>query len=402
MGGRSDAGDITNCGPEQAFKYERFSVPHKIKSFLSDYLLVVVSIVAALLFVEIGMRLVGFVTNIDYRLYGKELKNSDRLPIELFVPNYDLFGLRPYAQKLATTSDFSLIYRINSQGLRDGEHEFQKKPGIIRIAALGDSFTFGEGVEIGKRFTDIMGQALPNVEVINLGVPGYGLSQALLKFKVEGLRYAPDYAVVFATKVIIDRVNPELIKDNYAALDDDTLNGTTMSASSAYLDRHDPFFDKKAFLCAVDKSYVLSFLEYRYDLLILKHKLEADDRKVWADILAHRDEDSNASAQQNNQEPEPIDPVANAKILFKKFNELCKKNKVKLIVVNIDDFDYRMDYLRDMDPNIRYYDLSPALMNEAKKHRLHFVYDRHYNPSTHRFIGHEMADILKDVVRERR
>ncbi len=45
---------------------------------------------------------------------------------------------------------------INSAGFRDKEHTREKAPGVVRIAAIGDSITYGSGVE----YRDVYHQAL--------------------------------------------------------------------------------------------------------------------------------------------------------------------------------------------------------------------------------------------------
>src|SRR4030042_4345946 len=190
------------------------------KRILNYAILSFVLIFLNLIICELSMRVIGKKKNIDFRLYTKELKNSDRLPSDLFV-NDDILGrrLKPNVQVLATTSDFSVIYSINSKGLRDKEYDFDNPQGKIRILAFGDSCTFGEGVSYSRRFTDIAEDYFHNVEIINFGVPGYGLDQILLYFAADGLRYKPDYVMVFINRAIERRYSTDIIKDNSIVLD---------------------------------------------------------------------------------------------------------------------------------------------------------------------------------------
>ena len=65
---------------------------------------------------------------------------------------------------------------INSQKLRDREFSFKKPDGMTRILMLGDSLTFGWGVNIEDTTSKILEKSLGqqlgknNVEVINAGV----------------------------------------------------------------------------------------------------------------------------------------------------------------------------------------------------------------------------------------
>ncbi|HEU5182682.1 MAG TPA: GDSL-type esterase/lipase family protein [Candidatus Polarisedimenticolia bacterium] len=65
-----------------------------------------------------------------------------------------------------------------------------------RIAVLGDSFTFGEGVSDREAYPFVLDQLLAEHEVINFGVHGYGLDQMLLYLRTEVVKYRPDVVVL--------------------------------------------------------------------------------------------------------------------------------------------------------------------------------------------------------------
>jgi hypothetical protein len=88
---------------------------------------------------------------------------------------------------------------INSKGLRDVEHSYDKPPGIFRIVVIGDSFVFGAGgVEPSQRFSDLLQASTKNTEVINMGVPAYGTDQEYLYLATEGFKYHPDLVLLCA------------------------------------------------------------------------------------------------------------------------------------------------------------------------------------------------------------
>jgi len=85
----------------------------------------------------------------------------------------------------------------NSKGLRGiTEYEYARTPGKQRILVLGDSFTFGTDVSDDETYADDLEAALPNTEVLNLGVQGYGQDQMLLYLKEEGVKYHPDVVIL--------------------------------------------------------------------------------------------------------------------------------------------------------------------------------------------------------------
>ncbi len=362
-----------------------------------NFSLLATSILLTLIFGELLMRMIGIINNIDFTLYMKELKNSDKLPQELFISDNNLHLLRPNIQVLATTSDFSIIYKVNSQGLRDKEYGFTKLKNKIRILSFGDSSTFGEGIEYGERYTDIIENFFPNLEVINFGVPGYGLDQCLIRFTAEGLKYSPDYVIIFISKAIIDRFSTDIIKNNYVDLENIIPKSPVNNDLTAYINRNDAFFNKRRVFFALDRSFLFSFLNYKFCLFTLKNKLKKDDEKVWGAIFPK--EQKQAYGKQNKSLDINVDSVSERSILLmKKFNDICKRYGIKLIIINIDSFFSNMDFLKGIDNNIIYYDLAKDLINESKKYRLTFIYDRHYNKRTHSFIGQKTIAILKSII----
>jgi len=77
----------------------------------------------------------------------------------------------------------------NSMGFRDEEYGTKRKK---RIAFLGDSFVWGYDCDQGQRFTDLLKKEYPNIEILNLGVSGFGTDQEYLLLKKNFDAIAPD------------------------------------------------------------------------------------------------------------------------------------------------------------------------------------------------------------------
>lgn len=92
--------------------------------------------------------------------------------------------------------------RINAKGLRGPELEYEKAPGRTRILYLGDSVTFGFGLEsYGESFPYRMEPILEDlfgeeIETVNAAVGGYSPWQERIFLEKEGIRYDPDLVVV--------------------------------------------------------------------------------------------------------------------------------------------------------------------------------------------------------------
>lgn len=94
---------------------------------------------------------------------------------------------------------------INSKGLRDAEHTYEKPDSTFRILLLGDSITMGWGVAQDKLYADVLERQLNSrpplpsykqYEVINAGVGNYNTDHELYYLESEGLKYRPDMVMV--------------------------------------------------------------------------------------------------------------------------------------------------------------------------------------------------------------
>ncbi len=88
----------------------------------------------------------------------------------------------------------------NSQGWRDVEHQVKKPKGTFRILVIGDSFMEAKEVQLEQSFArqlDYQAKAAGyDVEVISMGVGGYGTLQEYLVFEEFGKQYAPDLVLL--------------------------------------------------------------------------------------------------------------------------------------------------------------------------------------------------------------
>ena len=129
------------------------------KNAAKNTLLVLGAIVAALALSVLADRLVGLVAP-DPVLPGT---------MELLFP--------PKSEQAFESVDFRYTAHINALGLREREIS-PKKAGGCRIIAIGDSYTYGWGVEAGDTWLRQVEQNLEeaglDVETINLGKPGSG------------------------------------------------------------------------------------------------------------------------------------------------------------------------------------------------------------------------------------
>lgn len=90
---------------------------------------------------------------------------------------------------------------INSEGFRDREYPHTKEHGSFRIVLLGDSFADQLEMQTPQLYHEILERKLNSttvrsIEVINLGVAGFGTAQEYLTLKCYGLEYDPDLVIL--------------------------------------------------------------------------------------------------------------------------------------------------------------------------------------------------------------
>ena len=85
----------------------------------------------------------------------------------------------------------------NSAGMRDSrEYDPIPPENVLRIAAYGDSFTYGEDVAQHDAWAAQLAAGTPDLEVLNYGVPGYGPDQAYLRYQQHRRSYAPHVVLI--------------------------------------------------------------------------------------------------------------------------------------------------------------------------------------------------------------
>ncbi len=122
------------------------------------------------------------------------LQNVSLNGVVRYAPNSEATFRHPDASETHVT--------INSDGWNSSRPTYTvaKKPGILRVAVVGDSYVHGAFVDTGDGFPEVLEASLKaggaNAEVYRFGMDGAPLSQYLQVIRSEALRYRPDIVVV--------------------------------------------------------------------------------------------------------------------------------------------------------------------------------------------------------------
>lgn len=150
---------------------------HKLALFCGTFLVCAIVL-------EVVLRLLG---------YGN---------LEIYEPDRKLYWRLKPSQDCYTKVGHRPV-QINAHGTRGPEFRADKPAGAWRILSLGDSRTFGWGLNDAETYSRRLEQLLQQrigtgktVEVINAGVNAWSYPQMQVYFREEGLRFRPDFVIL--------------------------------------------------------------------------------------------------------------------------------------------------------------------------------------------------------------
>lgn len=165
-----------------------------MKRLLGRTVLVGLGCVAALAIAEIVVRL------------ADPSSRAHAVPAGLLMIDSELgWKLAPDVRVRHRTRAFDVLYETNSLGFRERAAPRGSGMRTRRALVCGDSFVFGWGVPRERRFTDLLVEALPGLEVRNLAVPGYGLDQQLLALERGSMVEEGDVVILLVSEATLAR-----------------------------------------------------------------------------------------------------------------------------------------------------------------------------------------------------
>jgi len=134
--------------------------------------------------VAFNLALTLFLAEFGLRLYGawsgRSLLIADTIDAYKLVPGHDYGG----------------GLRGNNFGYPGWDFVIDKRPGIRRLAVLGDSFAVGPAVPFADNFLNLLESRFPNVEVYNFGISSTGPREYQAVLQADVWRFQPDMVLV--------------------------------------------------------------------------------------------------------------------------------------------------------------------------------------------------------------
>jgi len=272
-----------------------------------------------------------------------------------YVVHDETFGWRYQrgARLRHATDEFDVEIAINDHGFREQHPSFPADPPAI--VALGDSLTFGWGVEAGETFSQHLADDLP-ATVWNLAVSGYGTGQEALVLG-RGL------------DALFPEAAPRVVLVTFCANDVEEVARDVMYGKS-----------KPRFVLA-GEELVLENVPIPSDLLGRSH--------LWRSLRRHLGESTRSRLTQ-----EEVDEARRVVLhLYSAMAQECERRGAALVVVDTGS-DWLGPALTQV-AGVHYVDVAPALQAAASTgDPVAFAQDGHWNARGHRVVAERIAEFL--------
>ncbi len=256
-----------------------------------------------------------------------------------------------------TQEEYSVSYTSNPQGFRS-PRDFSEPVTGRRISLLGDSYTFGSGVEDDETFAAVLESRFEDTVCNNFGIGAYGIDQMWLTLRHVALPLEPDLVILSFVRPDLDRSLSSYRKDHiwrwkpaYRLVDGQLAPMTRDNrpgAIQSFVHRHSRFYRQwRKLENSLSRRFALG---YRWRL---------------------------------------------NRALFEAIRDDCRAAGVPLVVVHIPINRRRPTpmFTREfLSMDIEYLDLTSRLPADADV--LYYPQDRHLNADGHRFTAAQIQDFL--------
>lgn len=347
---------------------------------------------------EVSLRFVA-----PQKTYSEMLRRSspiyvkDDILIKQLRPGYEVGGASETVDGIRSGTGF------NSMGYR-GKEIVSAKGDQTRIWIVGDSFTFGVGLENEDTYSAVLEDQLrasrsDPIEVINAGVPGRWVDEYYLDLKHRGLALEPDIVLV-GIYIRNDLDGPDARGHSWPEVDDEGL----------------PIRITFDAIRIEDGYEVRAIRKTRWKLPLVRDshvaQLFYDAGKVVDQQIRGRSV-KNAHLYENRYDPEAADAVERVQLLLRGMKGLADQSGARFVVLLFPGRDQvypeRYEALSGVDldkpqrelrsflesEEIEVLDLLPHLRAASDEPSLFFVNDDHWAVGGHAVVAEAIAEHLR-------
>lgn len=283
--------------------------------------------------------------------------------------------------------EYHVNVKINSLGMRDYENNAASlgHKGGYKIMGIGDSYTFGEGVELDQSYLALLENMLRQeyapreITVFKAGVPGYGTKQEveLLKKRISLLK--PDLVIMALLADEYQRSNdPYAYLEGYI-VDRSKVDKLYLVGGRLYSSRAKN--KKLGLIDAAIKHYYLTpqFMQHTFKTIRKRNKPKSPRQNL------------PLNKEQLRQK------FSYTLLLLKEFKGLCEANGAKPMLILIEGDERQNEYLYQQASalGIPTLDLLPYFKKAAEDNiPYHFQRDKHWNPQGHKICAWALYDFI--------
>jgi len=284
------------------------------------------------------------------------------------------YGLAKNFRGSYSQPEFTIAIDTNSRGLRDVE--LQDSSGTSVILGLGDSFSFGLGVELYETYLSRLEKMLNNncrkgkLRVVKAGIPGYSTFNEKIFLQSEGLSYVPSWVTIQFWWDDLG-VNRLVYLADTGFLTSGKIN--SISKIRRFMNRHLRIY---AFLRRI---FTVNFGKSLFPIRFSNSGDTVYEFKVKAEITVSE---------------------------FKEIKNICLANKARYLFVLIPPKEFVYGYPEGekrwnsfcqwlKQENIEYLDMLPALKNSLSTvNRVYFKVDPHLTAYGHEIVARQLLSRL--------
>ncbi len=296
-------------------------------------------------------------------------------------------------------------YQNNEIGMRDTRQLADYKHIPYKILCLGDSFTYGWGVNDNETFSNVLEKKINQdlIAVLNAGSSGAGTDYALKFFRVRGKELSPKIVIYF----YFENDREDNLENRYFTIKNDSIISNNVNEfASINAVQKNKLANSKLYNWFSSNSHLFSMIRFQVGLFWIK-KVKKENETKNTSVLEQKPT-KNSEKETKTQIPTENKFKPTYKYL-KALSEEVNKSGATFYAFFIPshlstlDFQkhgkiYQEDSLSSfcLKNNINFYSFKQTLFkNKDPYHAYYFPVDFHWNKDAHMVAGVYIYEILK-------
>lgn len=338
-----------------------------MRKFLSNFFILIFSILLCLSILEYGTRILF--PHFDPSGHIDFIINSDGTPTT---------KKRGLLRQIKNTGDYDVLVKIGPLGLRESKSLKTSTPNDFFV--VGDSFSFGWGVEESNRFSNILDGLLPNKKVFNISIPTdfIGYKKLISYAKKNGATISN---LIIGVTMENDLRNYELVDSAVSKQTIGAGNYSTFNALKYFLKNNSAayFFVTSV----VHKKSILKNIASRLGFIVDNYKV-LEVNKFNSTVI----KDSAKTLHSITQNFKTLVLIIPSRGLW-----VGNNNNRKIVDQTHKSF---IDALNKL--NIDYVDMRGVFEKSGSPLKFHFKHDGHWNKTAHNQAAKRLAKKINTVV----